>query len=110
MHNTESLPEGWDYNDDYNYPGDAVYNEDLTTMPEDLAREVHTAYATFKQACGRLSSAVKARGYYVRPPEGQGQEQGQERRPASSQRHVARRAQSTVGVQRLWRLRPLGRR
>ena len=40
-------------------------------MPEDLAREVHAAYATFKQARDRLSSAVKARGYYG-PPKGKG--------------------------------------
>ena len=33
-------------------------------IPEDLSRELHTAYVTYKGARDRLSAAVRARGYY----------------------------------------------
>ncbi|CAK0890229.1 unnamed protein product, partial [Prorocentrum cordatum] len=49
--------DGWneeDYNDDY-------WSEHL---PEALARNIHAAYVTFKQAHDRLNQANRARGYY----------------------------------------------
>ena len=62
-------PEQWTLDDQvHEYDGDPI--------PEDLGKELHTAYMTYRGARDRLSAAVKARGYWSKgsKPKGKGKD------------------------------------
>eukprot|EP00435_Cladocopium_sp_Y103_P026045 s2476_g6.t1 len=46
-------------------PAEALADVDVDSLPEDLARELHTCFATHRENRQRLAKAVKNRGFYV---------------------------------------------
>ena len=67
--------EAWIYNND---PIEALADQhvDMTMLPEGLARDLHTCFASHRENRQKLSRAVQARGYYVKGHQNKGGKKG----------------------------------
>ena len=72
--------EDWIYNND---PVEALAEQhvDHTTLPEGLARDLHTCFASHRENRQKLARAVQARGYYVNKGQSKGGKKGGKGKP-----------------------------